>query len=296
MRELKVNMSANFDMLRVLRTLWDSKWLILGCCLAGAILALALSGSLTKKYMAQGSVVVRSAAMMAQDNDAAFGAVAVNDAVVLTEQEVLSSRGLIERVAAQINIPPALLERTSLSQQAIALIGRAVGFISPRLRQNLEAEALEMFPPPPSDAAAVTERRVQLVASALSVSASKGSSVISIRAVTPDAELSTDIVNRTLQAFMDDRVAEQTRTGKLIEAALRERLRQTRLQIAEREDRLTHLLQSPGASDDIDVPGSVREVPLLSAQLASAQAELAHRELVLNSTKLAKDWRWRTGH
>jgi capsular exopolysaccharide synthesis family protein len=289
MRELKVNMSTNFDMLRVLRTLWEGKWPILGGCLAGGILALVLSTSLTRKYQAQGSVVVRSAAMMAQDNDAAFSAVAVNDAVVLTEQEVLSSRGLIERVAAQVNIPPALLERNSLGQQVIALIGKAVGVISLRLRDDMEAGAIDLFPVPPSDEAAVTERRVQLVASALSVSANKGSSVISVKAVTPDAELSTDIVNRTLQAFMDDRIAEQTRTGKLIEAALRERLRQTRLQIAEREDRLTHLLQSPGASDDVEVPGAAREIPLLSAQLASAQAELAHRESVLNSTRQSRD-------
>ena len=282
-------MGVSFDMLGILRTLWVGKWPILGCSLVGGVLALTLSTGLTKQYLAQGSVVVRSAAMLAQDNDAAFGAVAVNDAVVLTEQEVLASRGLIERVASQVNIPPALLDHASLGQQAVTLVARLVGYVSPRLREQVEAAAFDLFPPPSSDNAASAEKRVQLVTSAMSVSATKGSSVISVKATTPDAALSTEIVNRTLQAFMDDRVAEQTRTGKLIEAALRERLRQTRLQIAEREDRLARLLENPGAIDDVEVPGSVREVPLLNAQLANAQAELARRESVLSSTNLSKD-------
>src|SRR5689334_8192781 len=99
----------------VFSALWHRKGLILVSAIAGAILAFAISLTLSPRYQATGSLVVRSQALTAQDNDAAFNAAAVNEAVVTTEKEVLMSRGLLERVAQRVTIPPELLEQWSLT-------------------------------------------------------------------------------------------------------------------------------------------------------------------------------------
>ena len=109
-----MNVTATLSLPGTFHTLWDRRWLILSCGLLGAVLAFALSLVLPAQYQAEGNLVVRSQALTAPDNDAAFNAAAVNQAVVTTELEVLTSRGLLARVAERVNIPPQLLDEWSL--------------------------------------------------------------------------------------------------------------------------------------------------------------------------------------
>ena len=274
---------TNFDLLQIARILWQRKGLILLTGLAGAILALAFSTTVQKRYLAEGSVVVRAPALTAPDSDAAFSAGAVNEAVVTTEQEVLSAPGLLERAAAAVNIPPRLLERHSLAERAATWVQHAASYGGPNFHW-VDAWIAELVPPQPQDALTEKWARLQFVQSALSVVASKNSSVINVRAVTPDAQLSADTVNEVLQIYMDDRAAEQNRTVRLIQTALTERLRQTKQQIAEGEARLTELMNRPGAIDNSEVPGEMRDIALVGAQLTQAQADLARRQSDYNST------------
>src|SRR5437870_2333853 len=100
-----MNMTTTVSLPEMAGTLWSRKWLIAACGLFGLLAALALSVVLPPRYQAEGNVVVRSQAQIAQDNDAAFNSAAVNEAVVTTEQEVLVSRGMLSRVAKNVFIP-----------------------------------------------------------------------------------------------------------------------------------------------------------------------------------------------
>jgi polysaccharide biosynthesis transport protein len=259
-----------FDLIEVMRLLWRRKWLLLFCGLGGALLGVAVSLLLAPRYQAEGNLVVRSEAFTAPDTERAFEATAVNEAVVTTEQEVLTSKGLLTRVAQQLNIPPEFLPKEDLFQ---------------RLRAALESTDLidrgwfdRLVPPAHRSADAELERKTKFVSSSITTSAAKGSSVITVRAVTRDRQLSEAIVNSMMQLYMQDRSNEESRTARLIEEALRQRLRQTHLQIDHAESQLVQMLQQPGAIETSETPGLKQRMTLIGDKLIDAQAELARRQ------------------
>jgi hypothetical protein len=69
--------------------------------------------------------------------------------------------------------------------------------------------------------------------SAIKVTATKGSSVLKIKATTR-MRTSADIVNRPQQLYTQDRLKEQSKNSGLIEKALREREQATKEQIIRR--------------------------------------------------------------
>ncbi len=259
------------------------KRLIILCALLGAVLAFAVSLALPQQYKAEGSLVVRSQAMTAADNDAAFNAAAVNEAVVTTEQEILTSTGLLSRVAQQVTIPPELLNEWSL-MGALVDTGRAVASLGGSEALKKYDDLIASVTSKPGDpAAALAEARIQFLMSAIKVTATKGSSVLKIKATTRDAQLSADIVNRLQQLYTQDRLKEQSKTADLIEKALREREQTTKEQISSAEDRLTGVLGKPGAIEANEVPGMMRDMSQLGARYAEAQAELARRQSEYNT-------------
>ena len=254
------------------------KRLIILCALLGAVLAFAVSLALPQQFKAEGNLVVRSQAMTAADNDAAFNAAAVNEAVVTTEQEILTSAGLLSRVAQQVTIPPGLLNEWSL-MGALMETGRALASLGGSAALKKYDDLIASVSSKPGDpAAALAEARVQFLMSAIKVTSTKGSSVLKIKATTRDAQLSADIVNRLQQLYTQDRLKEQTKTADLIEKALREREQTTKEQILSAEDRLTGVLGKPGAIEANEVPGMMRDMSQLGIRYAEAQAELARRQ------------------
>ncbi len=257
--------------------------MIVLCALSGAILAFAISLALPQQYQAEGSLVVRSQALTAQDNDAAFNAAAVNEAVVTTEQEVLMSKGLLTRVAKGVNIPPEMLREWSLVG-SIEAVGRTLASVGgPPAVRWFDSELSLLFPPPSDVTADELEKRVQFLTLAIKVTTTKGSSVLKLKATTRDAQLSADIINKLQTLYTQDRLAEQNQTAVLIEKALRERQEHTATQISEAEDRLTGVLAEPGAIEQSEVPGLMRDMSLLGARYAEAQAELARRQSEYNT-------------
>jgi len=267
----------------VLGALWSRKGLILVSAIAGAALAFGLSLALPPRYQADGSLVVRSQALTAQDNDAAFNAGAVNEAVVTTEKEVLTSRGLLERVAQRVIIPPELLQEWSLTGTLVSA-GRSLASLGgPAVLQWFDGEMALVFPPATNPAAEEKERRIQFLTSAIKVATTKDSSVLKVSATTRDAQLSADIVNQLQELYTQDRLAEQTHTARLIEQALRGRQEHIKEQISEAEDRLTAVLGKPGAIESSEIPGLMRDMSQLAVRYAEAQAELARRQSDYNT-------------
>jgi polysaccharide biosynthesis transport protein len=278
-----MNATTTFTLPETMRLLWSRKGLIVGCALLGAALAFALCFAITPRYRAEGNLVVRSEAITAPETDAAFNSTAVNEAVVTTEQDVLTSRGLLERVARTVDIPPKMLEQWSLSGVLVSVIRSVASLGGPGALAWTDTQLATLFPPEPDNAITELNKRVNFIDNSLTLATAKGSSVINVKATTADAQLSTDIVNSLLKIYMQDRVAEQTRTARLISEALREREGKTRAQIAEAEDRLTSALGEPGALETNEVPALMREMTLLGARLTDAQAELARRQSDYNS-------------
>jgi succinoglycan biosynthesis transport protein ExoP len=273
-----MNTTAALSLPDTLDALWSRKWLIVSCALLSAVLAFALSLALPRYYQAEGSLVVRSQALTAPDSDAAFNAAAVNEAVVTTEQEVLTSRGLLTRVAERVVIPPGMLNEWSLAG-ALSTTGQLIASLGgPSAIGWFDGLVAAVAPPPSDPSADLREKRIRFVTSVIQVSTTKGSSVLRLKATTRDAQLSADIVNQLQELYTQDRLAEQTQTARLIEKALRGRQENTKDQISDAEDRLTEVLGKPGAIEANEVPGMMRDMSQLAVRYAEAQAELARRQ------------------
>src|SRR5271166_4353503 len=237
-----MNATTALSLSETLGLLWSRKGLIVTCALLGAVLAFALSLALTPRYQAEGSLVVRSEALTAPDNDAAFNAAAVNEAVVTTEQEVLTSRGLLARVAQRVTIPPEMLNEWSLNG-ALTSAGRFIACLAGPAASKWFDDELTAISPKRADAAAdLAEKRLQFLMSAIKVTTTKDSSVLRLKATTEDAQLSADIINQLQELYTQDRLGEQTQTASLIEKALHGREQNTKEQISEAEDRLAGAL------------------------------------------------------
>jgi capsular exopolysaccharide synthesis family protein len=273
-----MNAIASIDLTDVARLIWRRKIFIFACAVFGAALGIAVSLALPRKFQAEGSIVVRSAAIQSTDADTSFASSAVNEAVVTTEQDVLTSQALLRRVAQQVEIPPELLSHRSLLERLTPAILEASALAGPSVKQFVAAKLAILAPPVPDSPAALEEQKINLLGQALAVLPTKGSSVIPVRATTVNPQFSADIVNYLLHDYMDDRVAEQSRNAKLIEAALRERLRQTKQAIDDGEAQLLALLKRPGAIDHNEVPSAMRDVTLLGAQLVEAQSNLTRAQ------------------
>jgi polysaccharide biosynthesis transport protein len=258
-----------FDLVEVFRLVWRRKGLVALGSLAGALLGIAASLIVAPRYLAEGNLVVRSDALVAPEMDRAFDSMAVNEAVVTTEEEVLTSEGLLKRVAEQVDIPPDMLPE-SLSQRVRSWIEQF---------NLVDHNTLDiLIPHEEQSQRAILSRRTRFVADATTLVTSKGSSVILVRAVTRDPQLSAAIVNGIMQLYMYDRSSEESRTARVIEGALRERLRQTRQQIEQAEAELVKTLQQPGAIETSETPGLMQRMTLIGNKLIDAHAELARRQ------------------
>ena len=279
-----MNATTALSLPETIGALSSRKWLMVSCGLLGAVLAFALSLALPVHYRAEGSLVVRSQALTAPDTDAAFNAAAVNEAVVTTEQEVLTSRGLLARVADHVVIPPEMLKEWSLMGTMTAAGRSIVSIGGPSAIRWYDDDLLTTIQPKPNDPVAdLAERRIQFLNTAIKVTTTKGSSVLRISATTGDAQLSADIINQLQKIYTQDRVAEQTQTATLIEKALRGREENTKEQISAAEDRLSDVLSKPGAIEANEVPGMMRDMSQLGARYAEAQADLARRQSDYNT-------------
>ena len=262
----------------IARTILRRKGFVLMAGLIGACVAYSVSTAIPKKYQAEGSLVVRSQAMTAEETEKAFDSAVVNEAVVTTETQILTSAGLMKRVSDIVTIPPEYLRADSTLEDLDGWVNFLVDQLPDTPRTWVKPALASLTATEEPTEAARAERRAKFIANAVTVVPTKGSSVIIVRATTADPALSSAIVNGLLNLYMQERSSEQSSTATTIEAALRERLRQTEQRIAEGESHLVKMLQRPGAIENSDIPGTMRDLSLLGPQVVQAEADVAKKQ------------------
>jgi polysaccharide biosynthesis transport protein len=258
----------------ILLLLWGRKLTICLAALVGGAAFFLLACSLPRLYRSEAEVVIRGETSVAPDPERAFNAAAINDALVRTEKEVMSADGLLMQVANRVSFPPGLDRPVSATGRLAALLR---GALPPTVVTNWGLGRLLGAPADPNSAAALKERRLEAIQRAVQLSSEKDSSVIAISATTPDPQFSADIVNTLAATYMEDRLVAQSSVARNAEAALRQRLDQTRSQMAAAEERVASLLQQPALLEEADVPGALRDLALVSSRLAAAKSDLAAR-------------------
>jgi capsular exopolysaccharide synthesis family protein len=266
-----------FYLADVMSLLWRRKLLIAISCLLGLGLGVAAIVLLPPTYVAEGQVVVRAEASVSPDTERAYYSTAINEAVVTTERQVMTAEGLLTRVMDSVNIPPRYTEpgvlRTKFNE------------LSDRLKWR-ERLGLPPAPPDPADAARqLAIRRYAAISNAVSTGVDKGSSVITVKAATSDPRFSADIVRRILTLYMEDRLKSQQVAAHNVEVALRDRLDQTKSEIARVEEKVSSLMRQPGAGDLAEAARERNAAGGVQAVLASRILELEREKESLSNLR-----------
>jgi succinoglycan biosynthesis transport protein ExoP len=295
-RGLRAQHVIQFELSDIAQLLWQRKWIWICAGLLGGLLALTIALALPRKYTALSEFVVRAGeATVAPDPERAFHSAVVSEAIVSTERQVLTSRGLLARVAGAVNMPPELEQPGGIAglihDWAVALQDDLEHGAAPVAEiahwfglQDFIADLAS-----PSSAAAIGGRRFGVVADAVTVNATKNSSVISAQATTVDPQLSADIINQLLKFYMEERLVSQQRIVQNAEAGLRERLRQTRAEISASEERVAMMAQQPGLLEGTEVPSGQRDLALLGSRLSEARVELVKRQAAYDAAANLRD-------
>lgn len=110
----------------ILTLLWRDRWLMAAVFVALAVLGAVPALLMTKTYTANASLLVRLGQEYVYEpnlGDAARGAVSTNDTIVQSEVEILSSRGLKERVIADLGFAK-VFPKLARDYQAADEVGR----------------------------------------------------------------------------------------------------------------------------------------------------------------------------
>lgn len=279
-----------FDTMDIGRLLWRRKltvmfWSIVFCCVAIGIALI-----IPRSYVAEGQIVVRAESSAVSDPDHSFYSAVVHDSVITTERDVLAARGLMSRIAETVSFPT----KEPTESWTTKFLAPAATFVEghlPPAWAGRVASVVQPFlvPPPARDASAEKIDQIDRVGRSLSTAADRGSSVVSVRSVTTDPQLSAAIVNAGLKIYMEDRVAAQQVAAHNVETALRERLQQTKAEIASTEMRIGSLMMRPGVVESSNVPNASNELTLVGTRLSDAQANLAAKRAAFQSAQKLRD-------
>jgi Mrp family chromosome partitioning ATPase/capsular polysaccharide biosynthesis protein len=265
------------DAVGTVRVLRRHKGTLILSGVVGVMMGAGLSFVMPPKYKAEGQLVVRSAALVSPESSQSFEATAVNEAVLNTEQEVLTSKGLLTRVAQRVDIPPELLPHPGWLQQLKKWL------LNQRFAADWTDQINWLIPPLSTSPEAALDQRTSFVDNAITITNTKGSSVISVRSVTKQPQLSAAIVNSVIDLYMADRADQETHTGSRIEEALRIRIQQTRQQIEDGKAHLSQLFRQEGAVENGTIPREYQRLTLMEIERAKALVELAKRRAVYKS-------------
>jgi uncharacterized protein involved in exopolysaccharide biosynthesis len=266
--EHEAALNAALNVAEAIRLLWHRKRLLGLGGLVGVSLGLIAGYTLPPRFQSEGYLLVRSAAMTTVDNEKAFDSTAVNEAVVNTTQDILTSQVLMRRVAAAIDLPPDWVPEGRTERLRRWLAGRKLFEAHPEMLDWF-------FRPATHSPEELLERKTVYISKTIGLVMNKSSSVIGVRAITRDPAISAAIVNKTMQFYMQDRTDEEAHLASAIEATLRLRLRQTRQQIADGEQHLIDLYRQPGALETAEIPGHDSRLATMQAELLKTTTDLA---------------------
>jgi succinoglycan biosynthesis transport protein ExoP len=188
------------------------KWHIFLCGLVAAVLALGLSKILPRQYASEGGMLVENAEPSVPELGIGIptGGGADNHGVVLTNLDILRSRGLVAQVVKDDNLvnTPNLIPALKLPVSFATII------------TTLKKEIASVLPfsdtEPSQEELSPTDATIAYVQKNLKVDATENSNVISIRFVSGSPNLSTSVVNSVMEAYLaQDMARRQLQIGQV---------------------------------------------------------------------------------
>ncbi len=184
------------DLGALVQTLWRGKWWIAFATtlaiLAGGYYAFAIA---VPTYTAESVVMLENRQENVANLESVMSGLSGDQATINTEVEVISSRGLIEKLVNELDLIADPEFNTDLRPVPAISIGKAVDFVTELIKGPLPEE-------PAKSEREILDTTINNVLDGLRISNVRQSYVFNIRAVTEGAQKSADITNTLAELYI----------------------------------------------------------------------------------------------
>lgn len=276
---------------RLIGELWRRKWMVLLAAVLGAVLTFLLMVQVTPNYTANTSIMLdpRTVQVLASNN--VVSDLNLNDRALDTEVAVLTSNVLLERVLADFDADK--LEILDPANREPTLAARALSSVRGwgEAAKNMFARGgdKQVAAPIIDEEARRMRRLTGALKSSLHVRRVGDAYLIAISVETSDPQLSTDLANAIVKAYIAQQIEQTTDVIRNATRFLQDRVDEMGAAVEAAEERIEDFRAGEIAQSGLSQDTIERQLQDLSSQLALAQADLAQAQARYNQIKSVVD-------
>ncbi|WGW04477.1 polysaccharide biosynthesis tyrosine autokinase [Tropicibacter oceani] len=278
----------SIDLVEVLRIFWRGKWLIAIFATGFALLVGYYAFNVAQpQYATSVRLALEVRSQQVVDLESVVSGVSTEQAAINTELEVITSRGLLEKLVQDLNLTEDPEFNVSLQDDS----GLSVSKIKVFIKDLFGVGGPKDLEPSDEDTLlAVTEA----ISGSITANAQRNTYLLEIRVSTGDPKKSALIANRLAQIYLDDQIAIKFAATEYAVNWLSERVQDLELELKQKEDTIRELraetdLISLEALEAINVRSKDIRERLADAEIAvtAAQARFEDLSLLAESDDLA---------
>ncbi|SDF37601.1 GumC family protein [Limimaricola pyoseonensis] len=247
--QTKPETEDEIDLVALLRTLWRGKWLIMLCAVAAMTAGVYYATQVAvPKYSASTSVALQVQAPQMVDLDSVMSGVSTDDASMNTEVEVIRSRGLLEKLVAELD----LLQDPEFNIELRPDDGLSLGSLLAPVLGREET----VLPAAETQKAALIDT-VDRLRETLGASVQRDTFILNISATTEDPRKSARVANTLAELYIEDQIAVKFEGTENAVTWLSERVTALEEELRQKEDQIARLrseseLVSPEALEGLN--------------------------------------------
>ncbi len=254
------------DLLAYWRILVKRRWLVLGILTGVVALALLKTLMATPIYRATSVLQLEKAGTQVvqvegiQPDSGGYG---WDPDFLQTQYELLQSRSLAERVADELNLDQATLDRLNEP----GWLGRMLALLRPT------SKAADRTPDAPADAARQLRAAAGVVSGGLSVEPVRNSRLVRINYDSPSPEFSARVANAIAEGFIASGLERRFGASSYAKTYLEDQLKLTKARLEESERKLVGFAQKEGlvSTGENGQSLATQNLTQLNSALANAQ-------------------------
>ena len=275
--------SEDVDLSKIFRTLWRGKFFIAICALIMAALGVYYSFVMaTPTYTASSVVALESRQEQVVDLESVVSGLGGDQITINTEVEVLRSRGLLDKLAVQLNLADDPEFNATLRPPSTFSLGALVDYITGLVVPNAP-------PPPPLSDRAILDSIIDELLGKISVVNVRQSYVFGITAKTEDPEKSALIANTLAELYILDQLETKFEATEQATTWLTARVSHLQVELEQAEAAVKDFNAITDLVSPEDLAQQNRQIKELRDRLGEAKETEVTAQLRVKELELAQD-------
>ncbi|WP_164662006.1 polysaccharide biosynthesis tyrosine autokinase [Tropicibacter sp. Alg240-R139] len=275
--------SEDIDLSKIFRTLWRGKFFIAFCAFImsafGVYYAFVMA---TPTYTASSVVALESRQEQVVDLESVVSGLGGDQITINTEVEVLRSRGLLDKLAVQLDLVDDPEFNSTLQPPSKFSLGALIGYVTSFV-------ATDTSPPPSLSDRAILDSIIDVLLAKISVINVRQSYVFAITAQTEDPEKSALIANTLAELYILDQLETKFEATEQATTWLTDRVSHLQVELEQAEAAAKDFNASTDLVSPEDLAQQNRQIKELRDRLGEAKETEVNARLRVKEIELAYD-------